>query len=95
MATNFKKNDISKDLSKITGYSFLYSKKIINDLMRLMDENICNGFLSLKNFGIFKLTNKKQRLGRNPKTKKEFIISARKSIKFIPSKKFIEFLNKT
>ena len=36
---------------------------------------------------------KKERLGRNPKTREEFIISSRKSISFTISKKILNNLN--
>ena len=52
-----------------------------------MIDNIKRDSLYLKNFGVFKILNKKERVGRNPKTKKEYIISARKTIKFKVSKK--------
>ena len=40
----------------------------------------------MHNFGTFKLKQKNQRIGRNPKTKVEVMIEARKVISFIPSK---------
>ena len=90
---NFKKDEISKDLSQNIGYSSNYSKKLINDLLDCMIENICSSDLKLKNFGSFKILNKSKRIGRNPKTKEEFIIHSRKSLKFTPSKKFLSLLN--
>ena len=44
--------------------------------------------LHLKNFGTFELIFKNERMGRNPKTKEEFIIKKRKSLKFTSSKNF-------
>ena len=52
-----------------------------------MSENIKSGEFHLKNIGSFHVISKNKRVGRNPKTKEEFIISPRKTIKFIPSKK--------
>ena len=46
------------------------------------------------NFGIFKVKNKKPRIGRNPKTKEKKIISSRNVILFKPSKDFKEYINK-
>ena len=93
MTINYQKNKIAEELSKKTGYPISYSKKIINELITLLEKNISKGSLNLKNFGVFKLLDKKKRLGRNPKTKDEFIISARKSLKFTPSKKFTTYIN--
>ena len=84
---NFTKENLINDLSKRTGYSLNFSKKIINDLINIIIENIKGGNLKLKNLGSFKIIKKKERLGRNPKTKEEFLISSRKSISFTPAKK--------
>ena len=91
---DFKKIDLVKDLSLKTGYSQSYSKKIVDDLVNIFIQNIKSGNLNLKNIGSFKLLNKKERIGRNPKTKEEFIISSRKSLSFTSSKKIIDNLNK-
>jgi len=84
-----------KDLSLKTGYSQNYSKKIVDDLIDIFIQNIKSGNLNLKNIGSFKLINKKERVGRNPKTKEEFIITSRISLSFTTSKKIIDALNKT
>ena len=95
LKNNIKKVDLIKSLSQKTGYSQLISKKIFADLIYLLIYSIKNtGNLNLKNFGSFNLINKLERVGRNPKTKKEFIISSRKYIKFTTSKKLLEKLNK-
>ena len=90
---SIKKIDIIKNLSLRTGFSYNFSKKIINDLIEVIILNIGLGSLILKNIGSFKLIKKKQREGRNPKTKEKFIISARKSIIFTPSKKISKNVN--
>ncbi len=90
---NLKKIDIINNLSNNTGFPKSYSKKIINDLIQLIGYNIRLGSLYLKNFGAFNVVYKKERLGRNPKTKETFLITPRKSIKFKPSKKILNSLN--
>jgi len=87
-----KKIDLIKKLSNKTGYSENFSKKIISDLIDIIVNNISTNKLVLKNIGTFEITNKKQRMGRNPKTKEEYIISSRKSIKFTTSKKISDAL---
>ena len=87
---NLTKLVLSKILSNKFGFSELYSKKLINDLIKIISNNIIAGNFNLKNVGTFKIINKKQRIGRNPKTKEEFIITARKSLIFVPSKKLIK-----
>ena len=44
------------------------------------------GKVKISNFGTFILRHKQSRIGRNPKTKKETIISERNVILFKPSK---------
>ncbi len=90
---NIKKIDFIKNLSLKTGFSENYSKKIISELISIFSSQIKNGKLNLKDLGVFKIINKKERIGRNPKTKEQFIISARKSISFTPSQKLIQKLN--
>ena len=89
-----KKIDIIKDLSKKTGYPLNYSKKIINDLVETIIQSIKLGQLNLKNIGSFKIINKNERIGRNPKTKEIFKITSRKSISFSSSKNLKKFFNK-
>ncbi len=90
---NFKKIDLSKKLNEIKGYSINYSNKLIDDLIEALIISIKKENLNLKNFGSFKLIDKKERIGRNPITKQEYLISKRKSIKFIPSIKLKEKIN--
>ena len=84
---NFRKIDLIKDLSKKKGLSNNLAKKIINDFILIIINNIKTGNLNLKNIGSFKIIKKNKRIGRNPKTKEEFIISSRKAIQFSASKK--------
>ena len=82
----FTKNDLVKNLSHNTGFSKNFSKKLIDDLINIILLNLRNGELILKNLGSFKVLKKKERIGRNPKTKKEYIIKSRKSVIFTSSK---------
>tara|TARA_X000000950_G_C13865236_1_gene640444 strand:- start:152 stop:457 length:306 start_codon:yes stop_codon:yes gene_type:complete len=90
---NLKKKDIIKNLSIKTGFSNNLSKKIVDDLIGTMVEIIRSGNLYLKNIGSFRLIYKSKRIGRNPRTKEEFVINARNSIKFTPSKNIIKLVN--
>ena len=94
MSKNLKKINIIKDLSVKTGYSSNYSKKVINELIDAILQNIKNGHLNLKNIGSFKLIKKNEREGRNPKTKEKFVIHARNSISFSASRNLLNEINK-
>ena len=91
---NYKKIDIVNNLSKKTGFSVNLSKKLIDDFINILILNIKTGNFNLKNLGSFKIINKKKRMGRNRKTKIEFIIESRKTLSFKLSKKILEKLNK-
>ena len=91
---NLTKIDIIKNLSAKTGYPISFSKKLIEDLIKIISKDIKMGNINLKNVGSFKLINKKERIGRNPKTNEKFLIKSRKSISFTPSKKILNNLNK-
>ena len=90
---NLTKIDIAKELSKKTGYSLELSKILINNLLIVLISSIKKNKLNLKNIGTFKLINKLERIGRNPITKKNFVITSRKSISFIASKKLLSVVN--
>ena len=91
--TNFTKKDISKKIELKLGISNLYIYEIIDDLIIFLKKEIGEKQLNIKNFGTFKLLSKNERVGRNPKTNKTYMISARKSLSFIPSKKLNKKMN--
>ncbi len=68
-----------------------FSKKLIENLLEdifdiLLESLRDRGKVKITNFGTFILRYKKSRIGRNPKTKKEAVISERNVILFKPSK---------
>jgi len=91
---NFTKKDLSKKLHLSIGYSKNFLSKILDDFIEsLSEELIKSNQVKISSFGTFKVSNKKKRIGRNPKTKKEAVISARKVVKFKPSLLAREKLN--
>ena len=94
MHNKLKKIDLIKRLSKKTGYSNNYSKKLLEDFLKILTDQIVLGDFNLKNVGVFKIIHKNERIGRNPKTKKEYIISSRKVVIFNPSRKITNNLKK-
>ena len=61
---------------------------IMNSLKKKNDVKIVN-------FGIFKIKKKKERIGRNPKTKIEVLISERNVVKFKASEFLLNTVNPT
>tara|TARA_B100000767_G_C19497422_1_gene422831 strand:- start:233 stop:532 length:300 start_codon:yes stop_codon:yes gene_type:complete len=84
---NFTKKNISQKINVKTGLSISYSSEIIDNFINILKNLIKNKDLHIKNFATFKILNKNERIGRNPKNNKKYHISARKSLSFIASKK--------
>tara|TARA_B100001057_G_C22012034_1_gene630191 strand:+ start:158 stop:457 length:300 start_codon:yes stop_codon:yes gene_type:complete len=84
---NFTKSDISKKITSKIGVSHRYSERLTEDLVEIIKKLTKTKNLNIKNFGTFKILDKKERIGRNPKTKENYKINARKSISFLSSKK--------
>ena len=95
MRKNLTKKDLINLIYMQLGFSKQVSENLINDFLSTIILNIKNEKkLKLSKFGTFKVRPKNSRIGRNPKTKERFIISARNSISFTPSKKITKDLNK-
>jgi len=83
---NFNRKSIVNKVYQNLGFSKNYSSKIIDVFFETFtDELIKSEKAKISSFGSFKVINKKERTGRNPKTKVESKICARKVISFKPS----------
>ena len=83
-------NRIHQDL----GFSKNITSQIVDDFFELLiDELIKKKEVKISSFGTFKVIDKKERIGRNPKTKVVAKICARKIVKFKPSLKTKEKIN--
>ena len=68
--------------------------EFVSDIIDLIIEGLQNSNkVKIHNFGTFIVRNKKSRIGRNPKTKEEVMISERKVISFKASKNVLKHLN--
>ena len=93
---NFTRKDLSNKIYKEIGFSKKFSSEIIDNFFEtLVSELIKSKKIIISSFGTFKVVNKKERIGRNPKTKVEAKISSRKVVKFKPSLIFKEKINKS
>ncbi len=66
-------------------------ESILTELSHLIQKS---DYVKIIGFGTFLIHNKKERLGRNPKTKVEAVIAARKSVSFRPSMNLRQVVNK-
>ena len=91
---NLTKKDIDNSIYMQIGFSKNISETLLEDIFELILKNLIDHKkLKIAKFGTFELRKKKQRIGRNPKTKESKIISARNVILFKPSKEFKKFIN--
>ena len=80
---NFTKKEIINKVYQNLGFSKNYSSIIINDFFEfIVSELKKSNKVKISSFGTFEIANKRERIGRNPKTKIETKISARRIVKF-------------
>ena len=94
MRINLTKKDLVNLVYMQIGFSKQISENLIDEVFSLIVLNLeKEKKIKISKFGTFSIRSKKQRLGRNPKTKEEKIISERNVVLFKPSKEFKEFIN--
>ena len=92
---NFTRKNLSNNVHHDLGFSKNVSSLIIDDFFEfLVSKLIKFNKIKISSFGTFEVVNKNERIGRNPKTKIEAKIVARKVVKFRPSNIFKEKLNR-
>ncbi len=92
---NLTKKDIINSIYMQIGFSKKISESLLEDLFKIILASIIkHKKVKIAKFGTFTLKNKKQRIGRNPKTKETKIISERNVIQFKASKEFKDYINK-
>ena len=91
---NITRKKLYNRIHQNLGFSKNIASQIIDDFFELLvDELIKKKEVKISSFGTFKVIDKKERIGRNPKTKVVAKICARKIVKFKPSLKIKEKIN--
>ena len=91
---NITRKNLTNKIYKNIGFSKKISSKIIDNFIEiLISEIIKISKVKISSFGTFQVVNKKERIGRNPKTKVTAKISSRKIVKFKPSQIFKKRIN--
>ena len=94
MRTNLTKKDLVNIAYMQIGFSKQISESLIDEFFSLVVLNLKKEKkLKISKFGTFSIRSKKKRIGRNPKTKEEKIISNRNVVLFKPSKEFKDLVN--
>ena len=94
MRINLTKKDIINSAYMRIGFSKNISDNILDDLLHILSDNLIKKEkVKISNFGTFQVKNKDSRIGRNPKTKEEKLITARKVSSFKASNEFKKYIN--
>jgi len=96
MRINLTKKEIVNSIYMQIGYSKKISENLLEDFFDIIFKSLKkNKKVKIAKFGTFQVRLKKSRIGRNPKTKEEKIISERKVILFKPSKELKKIINES
>ena len=91
---NFTRKDLSNSIFKELGFSKNFSSTIVDDFFEILIQQLVKfRKIKISSFGTFEVINKKERIGRNQKTKEEAKITSRKVFKFRPSLIFKKKIN--
>ena len=86
MSKTITKLDLVNHLNEKLGLNKVESKELVEAFFDEIKKSLINNEeVKLSGFGNFKILNKRERPGRNPKTGEPAIISARKVVTFKPS----------
>lgn len=77
------KSDLIKAIQTQVGVSPLTAKTVVDEVINQITIALANGNeVTLRGLGVFKAKRKTQRMGRNPKTGEDAVISARTVVSF-------------
>ncbi len=92
---NLTRKNLTNKIYQNLGFSKNFSSTLVDDFFEtIINELIKTDKIKISSFGTFKVVNKNERIGRNPKNKIEAKISARRIVKFKPSTLFKEKINR-
>ena len=91
---NFTRKDLANNIFKEIGFSKNFSLGIVDNFFETLIQHLMKfNKLKISSFGTFEVVSKKERIGRNPKTKAVAKITSRKVVKFKPSLIFKKKIN--
>ena len=83
MSNSLTRKDIYEKAREQIGLPYAESHRLLDQMFVIIREGLKRGEdIKVARFGVFAVHHKKARIGRNPKTKREVMISERYSISF-------------
>ncbi|MAV82080.1 MAG: integration host factor subunit alpha [Pelagibacteraceae bacterium] len=83
------REDFANKISNEFGIPYTLAYKKIENIISLWSDLILSNDVNISSLGSFNIRQKNTRLGRNPKSKLEYIIKSRKVVSFKKSLKLI------
>ena len=95
MANNtITRTDLIEAITEEVGLPQIECTDLLEDVLKMIADQLVEGEpVKVSNFGSFTVRHKGERVGRNPKTGEEVMISPRKVIVFRPSMKLRHWVN--
>jgi integration host factor subunit alpha len=94
MSKTITRADIAEVVYQQLGISYAESSDLVDATIEEIVSGLARGEeVKLSSFGTFSIRSKKPRMGRNPKTKKEIPISARRVVSFHASNLLAKKIN--
>lgn len=91
-----KKSELVKKVALETGMSQTDAAKVLNAIISAVSDCLISGdSITIQGFGTFKISDHKERKGRNPSTGEAMTIPAKKVAKFSPGKELSALVQKT
>lgn len=83
MTKTLTRTEISEALSNKIGLSKQRAGQVLSDILEVISQGMVEeNYVKLSSFGSFKIRNKNDRIGRNPKTGQEVTITPRRTVSF-------------
>ena len=94
MSETLTRAELAELIYSEVGISKTEASEIVDQFFEEIILDLIDGnSVKLTSFGTFSVNHKKERIGRNPKTKQEFYISKRKVVTFYPSQSIKRKIN--
>ena len=82
------RTDLTEAVGREIGLSHTESARLVESVLDHMSDALVNGEkVKISSFGTFEPRSKEARMGRNPQTGVDAVISPRRIVKFVPSQK--------
>lgn len=91
MTTDKKK--ISENISNNLGISMAQSHKFLDSFLDVLKTQSKLNIIKISRFGSFVIKSTPMRYGRNPMSKKQYVINKRNKLNFKPAQRVREILN--